>query len=469
MRDILAYAAAALRRITQPAAARTFESAAGGRRWEGAGSTARPVTESLAARGPTLRRARYSYNNNPHARAAVETLVSAIAGTGMKPQSRHPDEATRRQLNEMFEAWTDRADADQLGDFYTLQSAAARGVVRDGEAFVRFEQVGGAGTNWTSIRSLDPEMIDPALHRDLGGGARIIAGIEFDASGRRVAYHVMPDRIDAPFATIGAPVRVPAGEILHIFKLEFPGQVRGISWLAPVLLRLRDHDETEDALLMKLKTESLIAGFIYDATGGAGGFDGEQNEDILKTGLEPGTLKVLPPGKDIKFSAPSGTAASAGDFLKSQLRAIAAGTGTTYEQLSGDLSGVNYSSIRAGLIEFRRRVETFQHNCLAFQFCRPVWNRWLLTEAMAGRIDARAYLANPAAFQSVNWIPPGWAWVDPEKEIRADAEAVREGFKSRREVVAGRGLDIERLDEERAADAGRTARLGLQDGQEATA
>lgn len=42
--------------------------------------------------------------------------------------------------------------------------------------------------------------------------------------------------------------------------------------------------------------------------------------------------------------------------------AVAAGLGLPYELVSGDLEGVTYSSIRAGLIEFRCRVEQFQHN-----------------------------------------------------------------------------------------------------------
>ena len=39
------------------------------------------------------------------------------------------------------------------------------------------------------------------------------------------------------------PSRVPAEDILHVFEPLVPGQVRGISRFAPVLLRLRDLDE----------------------------------------------------------------------------------------------------------------------------------------------------------------------------------------------------------------------------------
>lgn len=63
--------------------------------------------------------------------------------------------------------------------------------------------------------------------------------------------------------------------------------------------------------------------------------------------------------------------------MKNHLRAIAAGLGLPYELVSGDLEGVTYSSIRAGLIEFRRRVEQLQHNVVVHLFCRPVWERFV--------------------------------------------------------------------------------------------
>ena len=57
---------------------------------------------------------------------------------------------------------------------------------------------------------------------------------------------------------IGQAVRVLAREVLHVFDQLFPGQVRGISWLAPVLLKLADFDAASDAMLMTLKVQSLM-------------------------------------------------------------------------------------------------------------------------------------------------------------------------------------------------------------------
>src|SRR3970282_2854989 len=93
-------------------------------------------------------------------------------------------------------------------------------------------------------------------------------------------------------------------------------------------------------------------------------------------------------------------------FMGGQLRSIAAGMGITYEQLTGDLTGVNYSSIRAGLLEFRRRCEQFQHQVIVFQMCRPIWQTWLDAASLSGALPKSGAL-DPN--YDVKGIPHGFA------------------------------------------------------------
>lgn len=58
-------------------------------------------------------------------------------------------------------------------------------------------------------------------------------------------------------------------------------------------------------------------------------------------------MQLLDPGEDIKFSELSDVCGSYEAFMMQQLRSIAIVIGITYEQLIGDLTNVNYSSIRA--------------------------------------------------------------------------------------------------------------------------
>ncbi len=419
---------------------RQIEAGGGGRRWQGSPMLNAPQQSILAARAPAKARAAALSMNNPTAARIVETWLAALAGKGWQALSQHPDPATRRTLNNEFE-----------GQMLALLPVAVRALVRDGEAFIRTsfggDPEGDRRAAFASL-ALPADQIDPSLTRDLGNGGRIIAGIEFDVGDRIVAYHILPDAPGTPFGMVGQAVRVPAREVLHVFDQLFPGQVRGISWLAPILLKLADFDAASDAMLMTLKVQSLMTGFVRDAEGGTAGF--ESTDGSLNVSLEPGAMRVLPFGAEVEFSQPGQGLSQAVEFVKGQQREIAVGVGLTYEQVTGDLSGTNYSSARVGLLEFRRRAEMLQRTLIEAQLLRPLWRRWIDAKALAGEIGASE--SELADYRSVKFVAPGWQWVDPLKEANSDIRAIEAGLKSRAEVVAGRGRDIEELDEEIAAD-----------------
>lgn len=439
-----------LRRMLRPVRRRAYEAAGGGRRWGNSAASFPSNAHALAGAATIRARARYQVANNPFGAKAKATLVSAIVGAGIKPQVTLADADQRMTFNRQFEVWTDSADAEGCGDFYAFTSGMVGAMVVDGESLAIMET---DDEGRLQLRQIPAEQLDASITRDLGDGGRVVAGIEFDTRGRRVAYHILPDNPDLPFATALQPVRVDAQDVVHLFEKQFAGQVRGVSWFAPVLLRMAEHDKAEDAQLVRQQIGAMLMGFITDQEGGAGGFDSTQTGDVLEGGLEPGTLKVLRPGQEVKFSDPPTIGSDAIEFMRVQLRGVAAGLGVTFEQLTGDYSSTNYSSARASLIEFRRRIEAVQFNTVVFQFCRPVWRRWATLEILSGRIDAPGFDTDPEPYLTPRWITPGWAWVDPAKEVAANRDAVDAGFMSRREVVAGRGLDIEQLDAERAADA----------------
>ena len=311
------------------------------------------------------------------------------------------------------------------------------------------------------------------MNRDLPGGNVIRAGIEFDRLGRRVAYHLYRSHPEdgrlAPMSGQGGmdTVRIDAKEIIHLFRVLRPGQIRGEPWLSRALVKLNELDQYDDAELVRKKTAAMFAGFVTRANPednlmGEGASDAD---GIALAGLEPGTLQILEPGEDIKFSDPADVGGSYSEFLRTQFRAVAAAIGITYEQLTGDLTGVNYSSIRAGMLEFRRRCEMVQHGVLVHQMCRPVWAAWMKQAVLAGALDApgfdRGGPARRRQYLAVKWIPQGWQWVDPEKEFKAMLLAIRAGLMSRSEAISANGYDAEDVDREIAADNQRADDLGL--------
>lgn len=431
---------------------RSFEAASGRRLdgWRGLNFGSHGPEVNAAA--PLVRgRARHFVANNPFGSNGVAAWVTALVGTGITPTSQHPSRDVRRAIAAAFRRWAARCDADGRTDFYGLQAAAVRGMVTDGESFIQLVQT----EDGLKLRLISPELIDSSHTVELGDGRRIIAGIEFDSADTVTAYWVRPAKVTDLFPTYGNPVRVPAEDMVHLFVSHGPGQVRGMSWLAPVLLRLGELDALEDALLVGVKVAAMHTGFLTDMNGtGTLPYDGSQAGNILESGLEPGTLKVLPNGYDVKFNSPQQAQQSI-EFVAHQLRAIAAGLGVPAHLLDGDLRAANYSSLRASLVSFRQRVEQIQYHTIIPQILNPIWERVIMSAVLQGELEF------DADAMSVEWYPPALPWVDPAKDAEAEATLINAGLKSRRQAVAERGYDIESLDAEIAADRKREETLGL--------
>jgi lambda family phage portal protein len=288
---------------------------------------------------------------------------------------------------------------------------------------------------------------------ELPGGGLVIAGVEVNEGGKPVAFHIYRNWIPGlPLLRGLESVRIDAADVLHLFRPDAAGQTRGMSRLASVLLRLRELDALTDGQLVRLKIGALLSGFITDADGtllADGATPGECS-------LEPGTMQRLKPGESVEFSKPPEIGGESNAFQKAVIREIGAGVGVPSFMLDHDLSEVNFSSARTAIIAFRRRVEQWQ-DAFAFQMLRPVYRRWLTVEILSGRL---AVPMNTSTMRH-KWIAPKSQWLDPLKDAQAEALAINTGLTSRREAVAARGIDVESLDAEIAADRARETRLGI--------
>ncbi len=447
-----------------------YEGAASGRRlssWQPGDAGA----NSLLFRDASLMRSRSRdlVRRNAWASNALDSLVANLIGTGIKPQSTHADAQLKEEIQALWLAWTSEADAHGICGFYGLQSLVARAMAEGGEVLVRLRNRTDRDELVVplQLQVLEPEHLPASLHQDLANGHKIRAGIEFDRIGRRVAYHLFrehPGEKPMLFKS-GEMSRVPASEVCHIFKPLRPGQLRGEPWFAQALVKLHELDQYDDAELVRKKTAALIAGFITKPDpdlGIAGEEDKEPDDDgAAPVTWAPGTMQVLLPGESVTFSDPADVGGQYTEFMRTQLRAVAVAMGLTYEQFTGDLTGVNYSSIRAGLLEFRRRMEQLQRTVFVHQFCRPVWARWMDQAVLAGALEMPDYSNRRREYRAVKWIPQGWQWVDPQKEFNAVVLAIRAGLLSRAEAVSTYGYDVEEIDREISGDNSRADDLDL--------
>lgn len=409
-----------------------------------------PVPDySRVAPNPAIRnRARYLAANSAVAARAVQAFVDNVVGTGITLLPKIEDAALKRKLLGSWNAWSEIADADGLLSLYGLQALAARLMFVDGEAFLRMLT---GDDRSLQLQLLPAEFIDTTVTRE-----NVIAGVEFDSAGRRAAYYVY-EWHPGNLVRLPRSFRVPATEIIQVFRPLLPGQVRGVSALLPIMQKLNDLDQFDRATLVKQKTGALLTGFI--TTPGDNPLGATKAEDGTWTAsLEPGTIQRLSPGESLEFSDPPETAGYS-DFAKTQLRLIASGLGLPYNVLSGDLSDTSYSSARVGLIEFRKYIEALQWQ-LIHLFCRPVFRRWIELELLGGRLPLseqgiRGYLDN------VSWAPPAMQMTDPQREVDAMVRAIRSGLMSREMAVASLGYDLAEVDAQIAAGNTAADALGL--------
>jgi lambda family phage portal protein len=413
---------------------------------------------STVAAGQALvaQRATFATMNHPRASRAASAWIASVLGGGLLPMSEHQSAAMQARIDRLWNSWA------QVQDWAGLLRLLARSefTVGEGLALMRIEPTAGSPVP-LRIQPLDARQLDPTVNRELPGGGRIVQGVELDGSDRIVGYWLLPRLPEDGWPAAVAPVRVPAADVIHLFEQLSPGQRRGLSRLAPALTRLASLDAYEDAEVARAQASACLAGFIrmvgdlHDP--GAGPIPGlpTADADVAEAAFEPGSFSRLRPGEDVQFSTFE-PPRSADAFIKTQLHAIASGIGLTYEQLSGDLSGVNYSSIRAGRLEHQRYASQIQDLLIA-KLCAPVWRRFIATATLSGALPAEP---SDSLF-AVTWARPAWSHVDPERERKAEIMAVEAGFTSRSAIVRSHGLDPDLVDAERQQDLQRERALGL--------
>ena len=463
-------------RLSASAFASGFEGAMRQRRLANWRATEDNINTLLTASGDTLRaRGRQIVRANPYAANAAGSFVANAVGAGIKPSSLIPDATIKDGLQRLWLDWTDEADADGLTDFYGLEALAARAMFEAGECFVRFRpRLPKDGLSVPlQLQLLEAEHLPYNKNEKLSNGNQIRCGIEFDVIGRRVAYHFyrLHPGDSTELSNLKEIVRVPASEVLHLYRVERPGQIRGVPWVSPALVKLYLLDQYDDAELDRKKVAALFAGFITK-TSPEDSLLGEGAPDSLGAsvaGLAPGMMQVLLPGEDVKFAEPADVGGSYEMFQYRTHLAVAAALGMPYMNVTGDLKAANYSSIRAGTVEFRRRLEQFQHTVLIYQLCRPVWQRWLDTVALSDLIEMPNYRQDRRKYQAVKWITPKWDWVDPLKDRQAERIAQECGWKAPSDIIEAEGYDVDETFNRIASDQQRARDLGIQLGDPAKA
>jgi lambda family phage portal protein len=225
------------------------------------------------------------------------------------------------------------------------------------------------------------------------------------------------------------------------------------------MIRMRHLGGYEEAAVVNARAGASKMGFYKP------GISGEEytGDSVTETGnpvtsVEPGVNEILPPGWEFIPYEPKYPDQQYDGFVRATLRGMSAGLGVAFSSLSHDLSDVNITSIRAGLIEARETWKALQKLFVEVVNDR-VFSEWLLMALTTGAVNLP--LSRYEKFNAPKWTGRRWAWVDPLKDVEANRAAVAAGFKSPTQVINEMGGDREDVYQEIAQDQEYAASLGL--------
>lgn len=430
-----------LARVKARSAVRHFDAASTGDRvsnWNPKNTSQDQIND---AQGWRIRaRMRDLVRNNRYANRALASLVSHSVGSGILPQAMSGNDAVDRRANELFEEWSHECYAAAPLNFPGVQALAVREMFEGGDGIVRLRprRMSDGLAVPLQLEVLESDILDEDKTGRLDNGGRVVQGVEFDRLGRRVAYWLHPEHPgDSGLFTSArnASRRVRAADVVHMFehnRTQARGYPRGTASYRPAW----DLDGWQDAELTRRRIEASVAAFVIgdDEDEFAGGPTVTNSAGQTVETLEPGQINFLRGGTDVKFNQPSG-AGGVNEYTTVTLHGIAAGWGVPYALVTNDLTKVNFSSSRLGLLAFYREMDAINRNVVIPALCRPVWRRFVETAVLSGAL--------PDVPIRAKWIPPKRDPIDPLKDAQADKINLRIGSTSLPRVLAENGIDLD--------------------------
>lgn len=415
---------------------------------------------------PTLReRATDLERNAPLATGALATKITSVVGTGIKPRAaidrdvltgltETQADAWERQAELEFRLATGKKDFDlEKGHAFSASiELVYGGVLSRGGILVNLPRKARPGNPYT-LRAEFIEIDRVCNENNQSDTATLIAGVEKDADGAPVRYHVAQfhpgntRRVKAKtWKKLNAYDASGNPACLHVMKKKRPGQTHGVPDLAPVVELLKQFSKYTDNELDAAVVSSLFTVFVKTTSGNpnismpAVGGQTQTQAQINTDGLELGSGAVigLAPNEDIEIANPSRPNVAAATFLDSMAEQIGVALELPKELLVKHFTA-SYSASKAALLEAWRyfmRERAF----LVTEYCQPIWEA-VITEAVArGRLSAPGFFTDPLvrmAYLGCDWTGDAMGQLDEKKAVEAAQARVDGGFSTLAEETAG--------------------------------
>ena len=344
-----------------------------------------------------------------------------------------------------------------------LQRLAVRCFKRDG-AIVFREHIGPQFNFGFALEPIEIDRLDHWWNRPAVGTANQIQfGIEMDRLKKPLAMWILTRHPGDVFAWRSGPQyreRVPADEVILLHDFDRAEQIIGMPDLCAVACRMNMLSKYEESEAVASRASAAKGGW-FERAGTEGQYVGpkdEQGNSIMDA--SPNEWETLPVGWKAVERDPTHPNDAYQDFIKGQLRGASAGAGLSYNAVANDLEGVNYSSIRAGLLEDREQFKYDQE--LAISSLMHKWfEAWLPMAVLSGRLDLTVRQMELA--RRAHWQPRRWDWVDPVKDVTGKLMEVEGHITPLRRIISEDedGGDIEEILTEISEDIEMAKELGI--------
>lgn len=281
---------------------------------------------------------------------------------------------------------------------------------------------------------------------DMLGNKLCRMGIEYDESGKVVAYHI---RDSHPFDTLDIKMtwtRYPADRVMHVFKRIFPAQSRGLPWMIRVLNRVKDGKDLDEATIIAQQVQSCYAAFVTKSVNPLEAANAKVTDRTTRTQeVRPGSIEYLAENESVSFSNPSNGGANYAPFHDVNNHKIAVGLNFPFEMVSKDWRGLSFAAGRLSLADARTFAKAEQKRLTEMWLCR-IWKRMVFEAVLSGAstIPPRDFNANRWLYCRHSWTAPKWAYViTPGEEVKANIDAVNNNQKTLADVISEDGGDLE--------------------------
>lgn len=387
-----------------------------------------------------------------------------VVGTGFRLQAKSPNEELNTQIETLFKKWSrpKYSDVTQQQSFSEICQMMVRRRRVDGAAFVVKRYIDNDFIPFT-LQLYEVEDLDSMR---VSSDTRIVGGIEYNEFNRPVAYFIK--KYDTFGNWTGQSERIDAKDVFFLYRKKRPSQLREISELVTTLPRVRDMNQYMEAVSVKERIGALLAVMIKKMIPGGNGApnlgrgsaSGSKGIEYAGKSLTPGMIMELNPGDDVSVVQPPSQGSSAAEFVRLQQRLTSGAQGLSYEVASRDMSQVNYSSARQGLLEDRNTYEMEQQFFID-HFLNEVYEEFIEAAVLAGILRIPDFYKNKEAYLKHEWIAPGMKWIDPKKEADANKTMLENNLTTLANIAASTGQDWREIIDQRAQEIAYAKQKGV--------